>query len=295
MRPYFSPILLILMFPPFLTLPTSPSRSHLFSHSPLLSALQVSSSLEISLVDGRPRELMTLTLDGLALEYKSGVTGGVDFTSVHATLKSAQLDDQLPGSPYPVVLLPLAEAEALVHPSPFGSARGGGKRGGGGGGDRAEPLLYFSFVSEPGRKKGALYCPCIVAKLAPVKISVAESLVWRMVAFASALTAAAEAASQSDPVANTVAAARASSSSALRSAMGGSGSNASIGARSTRLEGGGSGLPLQVDFLNIEDMELSLRLVGMKDAMAARFITHSMIFFFSDTLLLFSFFLSLIL
>ena len=218
--------------------------------------------MEISLIDGRPRELVTLTLDGLSLEYKTGVTGGVDFTQVHATLKSAQLDDQLPGSPHPVVLLPLAEVEALINPSHFSRSKRGRGGVGGGGGDR-EPLLYFSFVSEPGRKKGALYCPCIVAKLAPVKISVAESLVWRMAAFSSALSAAAMAASQSDPAASSVAAAKSSSSSTIRSAMGGSGSNASSVSRSALIaEGGGAGLPLQVDFLNIEDMVLSLRWVS---------------------------------
>ena len=63
-----------------------PTHIHTSSH------LQVSSSLELSLVDGRPRELLVATLDGLGVEYHSGSTaGGVAFVQLIAKLRNAQV------------------------------------------------------------------------------------------------------------------------------------------------------------------------------------------------------------
>jgi hypothetical protein len=56
-----------------------------------------------------------------------------------------QVDDQLPGSPHPVVLIPLDSVGRFGRPS-------------------NDPLLYFALVSEPGRRRGMLYCPCLVAR-----------------------------------------------------------------------------------------------------------------------------------
>ena len=65
-----------------------PPPTHIHTSSPL----QVSSSLELSLVDGRPRELLVATLDGLGVEYHSGSTaGGVAFVQLIAKLRNAQV------------------------------------------------------------------------------------------------------------------------------------------------------------------------------------------------------------
>ena len=68
-------------------------RDHpdLLSISSSTLALQVSSSMELSLVDGRPRELLVATLDGLGVEYHMGSTGGIDYVQFSARLRNAQV------------------------------------------------------------------------------------------------------------------------------------------------------------------------------------------------------------
>jgi hypothetical protein len=49
------------------------------------STLHVSldlASLDVSIVDGRPQELLLLTLDGLAVEYHAGNSAGIAYSQV---------------------------------------------------------------------------------------------------------------------------------------------------------------------------------------------------------------------
>jgi hypothetical protein len=39
-------------------------------------------AMDLSLVDGRPQELLLLTLDGLTLEYYAGNSAGVSYNQV---------------------------------------------------------------------------------------------------------------------------------------------------------------------------------------------------------------------
>ncbi len=45
------------------------------------------------MIDSRPRELIVATLDGLALEYHEGATGGVHYVQLNARLKAAQVGE----------------------------------------------------------------------------------------------------------------------------------------------------------------------------------------------------------
>lgn len=49
-------------------------------------------SLDVSLVDGRPQELMLLTLDGLAVEYHAGNSAGVTYTQVCCCCASDEIE-----------------------------------------------------------------------------------------------------------------------------------------------------------------------------------------------------------
>ena len=98
-----------------------------------------------------------------------------------------------------------------------------------------------------GRKRGALYCPCIVARVMPLRVSVGEALVWRLVALSTAMTDASTAA----------AAAEARGSAALSAAGGNGNGNGNGGGAMHRHHGGNVGtatagssgsLPLQVGF-----------------------------------------------
>lgn len=84
-------------------------------------------AMDLSLVDGRPAELLLLTLDGLSLHYTAGNSAGVAYSQLLVRLNLAQLDDMLHGSPFPVVLLP-ADKTVLED-------------------SRADPLLFFTHVA----------------------------------------------------------------------------------------------------------------------------------------------------
>ena len=70
-------------------------------------------------------------------------------------VRNAQLDDQTPGSAHPVVLLPLDSASRADAPG-------------------THPLLYLTYVCEPGQRRGCIYCPCIAARILPLRVSVRE-------------------------------------------------------------------------------------------------------------------------
>ncbi|GLI59136.1 hypothetical protein VaNZ11_000961, partial [Volvox africanus] len=117
-------------------------------------------SLELSLVDGRPEEIAVLTVDDLTAELMTGKAAGVDFFHLSLQVRSAQLDDQIPGSAYPVVLQPLEQ---------YGSS---------------DPLFVLHYCCQPGKLRTALHCPVIAARLLPLRLSLAETLMWRVMALA---------------------------------------------------------------------------------------------------------------
>jgi hypothetical protein len=82
----------------------------------------------------------------------------------------AQLDDMLHGSPFPVLLVP-ADKTVLED-------------------SRADPLLFFTHVSQPSRYRGALYTPTICGRIAALRLELSETLLWRLYSFSQGLAAA---------------------------------------------------------------------------------------------------------
>ena len=91
------------------------------------------------------------------------------FRQVLLRLNLAQLDDMQYGSTFPVVLLP-AETSVAEDSS-------------------ADPLLFFTHVSQPARFRGVLYTPCLVGHIAALRVQLSETLVWRLFAFTQGLAA----------------------------------------------------------------------------------------------------------
>lgn len=81
----------------------------------------------------------------------------------------AQLDDMQHGTAFPVVLL--AADKTVAEDS------------------AADPLLFFTHVSQPSRFRGMLYTPCLVAHIAALRLQVSETLVWRLYSFMQGLVA----------------------------------------------------------------------------------------------------------
>jgi hypothetical protein len=82
----------------------------------------------------------------------------------------AQLDDMLHGSPFPVLLVP-ADKTVLED-------------------SRADPLLFFTHVTQPSRYRGALYTPTICGRIAALRLELSETLLWRLYSFSQGLAAA---------------------------------------------------------------------------------------------------------
>lgn len=61
---------------------------------------------------------------------------------------------------------------------------------------------------QPGRRRGVLYCPCIAARVLPLRIALGEALLWRLLSFV-----------------NSVGSSAAAASTAASTAMGGAGSS----------------------------------------------------------------------
>lgn len=85
---------------------------------------------------------------------------GIRYNQYLLRVKSAQLDDQLYGTAYPVALHP-ADLTPADHPA-------------------EDPLLHLIYSSEPGRRRNMLYCPCIAARLTRLRVAVNEPLLWRL-------------------------------------------------------------------------------------------------------------------
>jgi hypothetical protein len=82
----------------------------------------------------------------------------------------AQLDDMLHCSPFPVLLVP-ADKTVLED-------------------GRADPLLFFTHVTQPSRYRGALYTPTICGRIAALRLELSETLLWRLYSFSQGLAAA---------------------------------------------------------------------------------------------------------
>lgn len=57
----------------------------------MLRSLPQVSGLELSLVDGRPQELLVLSLEGLSAEYHAGSTAGVAYVQTSLKLRNLQV------------------------------------------------------------------------------------------------------------------------------------------------------------------------------------------------------------
>ncbi|KAL6746103.1 hypothetical protein V8C86DRAFT_3121422 [Haematococcus lacustris] len=120
------------------------------------------SGCEVSLVDGLPQELALLSLEGLGLEVHWGITAGLAHTQLALRCRSLQVDDQMFGTPHPVVLLPQE-------------------------GPTAEPLLALSIVCIPHKRRGAVRYPCIAARVLPLRVALGEALLWRLISWVACL------------------------------------------------------------------------------------------------------------
>ncbi|MES1917706.1 MAG: hypothetical protein MHM6MM_009421, partial [Cercozoa sp. M6MM] len=137
---------------------------------PLQSALTVQATVPhvgLSVVDGRPRDLLYVTLDGLRV----GVTQASDLTTLQLSLDRAQVDSQLPDAVFPVVLgaapVPRAQWQPLVQVS---LAKRNTES------ETSSALLSFQLVS------------LLVQRM---EVNVEERLIWDVVALAQSLFAAA--------------------------------------------------------------------------------------------------------
>eukprot|EP00878_Enallax_costatus_P013777 GHUV01014408.1.p1 GENE.GHUV01014408.1~~GHUV01014408.1.p1 ORF type:complete len:898 (+),score=328.70 GHUV01014408.1:398-3091(+) len=223
-------------------------------------------SLDVSLVDGQPQELVLLSLDGLTVEYHAGNSAGITYTQLLVRVNLAQVDDMLHGTPFQVLLVP-AERAVLEDSA-------------------ADPLVFFTYVSQPSRLRGALYTPTIAGRIAALRLQLSETLAWRMFAFAHGLATLGSNSSSGTASGSSAAAGAAGGTSGLRSSSyksvsasrerlpatsstGNLAAAAAAGSSSAAGRGGGAAagqsgvqqtanadLPLQVDLLSLDDLPL---------------------------------------
>jgi hypothetical protein len=84
-------------------------------------------------------------------------------------LNLAQLDDMQHGTTFPVVLLPADKGVAEDS--------------------AADPLLFFTHVTQPSRFRGVVYTPTLVGHIAALRVQLSETLVWRLYAFLQGVAA----------------------------------------------------------------------------------------------------------
>lgn len=125
-------------------------------------------------------------------------------------LNLAQLDDMQHGTAFPVVLL--AADKTVAEDS------------------AADPLLFFTHVSQPSRFRGMLYTPCLVAHIAALRLQVSETLVWRLYSFMQGLAAGGNTSTSSSTGSST----SSSSATAAAAAAGGQSAAARPGTPSSR-------------------------------------------------------------
>lgn len=109
-------------------------------------------------------------------------------------LNLAQLDDMQHGSTFPVVLLPADKGVAEDS--------------------AADPLLFFTHVTQPSRYRGVIYTPTLVGHIAALRIQLSETLVWRLYSFTQGLAAGRSSSGETSSTASSSAAAAASGAGA---------------------------------------------------------------------------------
>lgn len=142
--------------------------------------------------DHTPQELVVLSLTDLSVEYEAGVTAGVSWVQFHAQVRSAQMDDQLPGSIHPVMM-------RLQQPDDNNGSGGFGTRLDANRDPRVDPpMLLVTYVSQPNKQRGVLHCPCIAMRTSPLRVAVSEPIVWRLMQLMTMLQGRAEIVGQMD-------------------------------------------------------------------------------------------------
>ena len=233
-------------------------------------------ALDVSVVDQRPQELLLLSVDGLAAELHRGNCAGAPYELVALRVQYAQLDDMLPGTAFPVVAAPANAGSAGAGAGDAGASGGDGS--GGGGGD-AEPLVFYMQSSEPARLRNASYMPTVAGRVAALRLSVAEPIVWRLLDLVGSIGAATATGAADAPDAR---------------GAGGGGGGAAAATNGGRRGGGGqqqqqqadkqaaaqqqqqqqqhqqvakADQPLQIDLLSLDDLALR---VSLRTSRAAR-------------------------
>ena len=95
--------------------------------------------LEASLIDRTPEEVLVLTVSSLRLAATSGSNPTGPYRALRLSVQRLQLDDQLPGTRFPVVLAPVL------------------------GSDSPLPMLGVTFVSQVGAR-GRSFFPIIALR-----------------------------------------------------------------------------------------------------------------------------------
>ncbi|KAK9908805.1 hypothetical protein WJX75_003140 [Coccomyxa subellipsoidea] len=123
-------------------------------------------SLEVSVVDQRPEELIAAAVLGVRVQYAAGLGPLGNCSSLRFSVDSMQFDNQIFGSRFPVVMCPL-----------------GGESGSeGNSGSAAQPLLQVTVVKQTGGPRGQIYYPYLSFRVArTLQAAIAEGLVWRLV------------------------------------------------------------------------------------------------------------------
>jgi hypothetical protein len=129
-------------------------------------------------------------------------------------LNLAQLDDMQHGSTFPVVLLPADKGVAEDS--------------------AADPLLFFTHVTQPSRYRGVIYTPTLVGHIAALRLQLSETLVWRLYAFTQGLAAGRSGGSNTSASAS-------SSAAAAAAATGAQGRVAASNSRGRLVQAGSSG------------------------------------------------------
>ncbi|KAL6781279.1 hypothetical protein ACKKBG_A10495 [Auxenochlorella protothecoides x Auxenochlorella symbiontica] len=124
--------------------------------------------LEVSITDAVPQELALVSLQRLAVNLAAGSTPAGTYRAATLALARIQVDDQLPGSRYPVVLAP---------------AKGQG-------GDL--PALQAAVTQHTGGARGHAFFPILAVRTPLVmQLAVDEPLIWRAQELLARLQAAA--------------------------------------------------------------------------------------------------------
>jgi hypothetical protein len=132
-------------------------------------------TLEISIIDFKPMEVATITLTGVNLTVSSGISStGNMYHLVRGSLQRLQLDDQMPGTKFPVVLAAVVDRQEQQENMSISS---------GGTAMVNVPILSGTIISQaaPGHRGTTFYPAVVVRWPQTVQIAVSERLVWKLV------------------------------------------------------------------------------------------------------------------